>query len=208
MCKTMLPVILSSFWLTKLYPKWGGIYTHRLFPRFLAWDYWWEDGRKARRLRAVSGRRTWQERSARRFWFDKLLDAPGSGSRIRIQDENPGSRIKIQDQDPGSGPGSGSRIQDQNPGSRIRIQDPGAGWLLADWLVGWVDYGSKMLSKWSFKMLSKLGFSNFSIYGSLDFRRAKPSRKWHLANAIPEQRYNIGPEPKFWSNKLFICCKL
>ena len=41
-------------------------------------------------------------------------------------------------------------------------------------------------------MLSKWGFSNFSIYGSLDFRRAKPSTTCYLANAIPEQRYKIG----------------
>ena len=41
-------------------------------------------------------------------------------------------------------------------------------------------------------MLSKCGFSNFSIYGSLDFRRAKPSTTCYLANAIPEQRYKIG----------------
>ena len=70
-------------------------------------------------------------------WMLQDLD-PGSGSRINIQDPGSKSRIRIQDQD--QDPGSKSR-------TRIRIQDPGAGWLLADLLVGWVDYASKMFSK-------------------------------------------------------------
>lgn len=41
-------------------------------------------------------------------------------------------------------------------------------------------------------MFSKCGFNNLSIYGSLDFPRGQPLTTCYLANAIPEQRYEIG----------------
>ena len=66
-----------------------------------------------------------------------------------------------------------------------------AGWLVAAGGLA-LFKAPKMLSKYGFQMLSKCGFKKFSMYGSLDFRTAKPSTKCCLVNAIPEQRYKIG----------------